>query len=394
MLAYLDTLIGFAVVMLGCALLITIATQMISALLSHRGANLRWGLVTLFQSVPNSPLMNTVEHAKMIATDALSHPLISDSIFSKKLPIPVPSWIADRFKLATAIHPDELVAILKDLAARPAYQAIAGLPAEIEALVAAPNAAADRRLKLLTTSPALANLPLASAVPLLQGTVNSLQDEAGKLEAWFNATMDRVSQRFTTYMRLWTIAFALTFALVTGMSSVNLLNGLYTNGDFRQQLAGAAPQMTDLANRVMPGGPEDAAKKMYTDLLVKALQTAGANSDIAPSGIDSEAAGEAWITTHVGDGNQQAAAIHAFNTAVLEQRTQDATAIHTILSKSSFDVLQFRWRKGQPVWPQLPGVLATAALLTLGAPFWYNMLKQLTSLRPILASKSDTPDSK
>lgn len=43
MLAYLDTLIGFAVVMLGASLLITILTQIVSALFSHRGANLLVG---------------------------------------------------------------------------------------------------------------------------------------------------------------------------------------------------------------------------------------------------------------------------------------------------------------------------------------------------------------
>ena len=82
MLAYLDTFIGFAVVMLGASLLITVLTQMVSALFSHRGANLRWGLETMFKNLPNSPLMNTATHAEMIAKDVLTHPLISDSVFS------------------------------------------------------------------------------------------------------------------------------------------------------------------------------------------------------------------------------------------------------------------------------------------------------------------------
>jgi hypothetical protein len=345
--------------------------------------------VTLFQNVPDSPLINAAEYAEKLANDVLTHPLISDSIFSRKLPIPVPRWLADRFKLATAIHPDELVAILKDLAGKPAYEAIAGLPA---ALVGAQNPAANRHLVLLTASPALTALPLTNAVPLLEDTVNSNRDEAGRLEAWLNATMNRVSQRFTTYMRLWTIGFASTFAPWSGLNSVTLLSGLYTNGDFRQQVAGTAMQITDLSDRVMPEGPEDVAKKMFTELVVKSLEAAGANTDTAPSGIGSEAAGEAWITAHVADGTQEAATVHALNTA-RDQRTRDAAAIRTILTKSSFDPLQFRWQKGQPAWPQL-GVFATAALLSLGAPFWFNTLKQLTNLVPILANRQDTPVSK
>ncbi|HYR58029.1 MAG TPA: hypothetical protein VEO95_05350, partial [Chthoniobacteraceae bacterium] len=54
----------------------------------------------------------------------------------------------------------------------------------------------------------------------------------------------------------------------------------------------------------------------------------------------------------------------------------------------------------QLVWPEFPkgwwenlttkrnmiGIIVTAALLSLGAPFWYNVLRQMTSLRPLLAN--------
>jgi hypothetical protein len=35
------------------------------------------------------------------------------------------------------------------------------------------------------------------------------------------------------------------------------------------------------------------------------------------------------------------------------------------------------------------GVLLSAGLLALGAPFWYNALKTLTSLRPQVATRHD-----
>jgi hypothetical protein len=386
MLAYLDTLIGFAVVMLGASLLITILTQIVSALFSHRGANLRWGLETMFKNLTDCPLLNNPNTAAMAAKDALTHPLISDSIFSLK-----PQWLADRIRLATAIHPDELVAILKDLSTKPAYAAIIGLPAEIEALIDAQNSAADRRISLLAGSPALAGLPIAGAVPLLQDTVNSITAEAGKLEAWFNATMERVSARFTTYIRLWTVAFAIALAFGTGLNTVTLLSELYTNGAFRQSVAGSATQMMDLAGKVLPNGPKDLVTKMYTDAVTKAVADSKATADAAPSGIDSEDAARAWLTAHVTNSAQQSAALSAFEKGLMDQRVQDAAALRTILTKASFDVRQFGWKPDQPSWPQVPGVLATAALLSLGAPFWFNMLKQLTNLRPILANKQDIP---
>jgi hypothetical protein len=38
-------------------------------------------------------------------------------------------------------------------------------------------------------------------------------------------------------------------------------------------------------------------------------------------------------------------------------------------------------------WAKLPGIALSAILLSLGAPFWYNALKDLVGLRPILARK-------
>ena len=35
------------------------------------------------------------------------------------------------------------------------------------------------------------------------------------------------------------------------------------------------------------------------------------------------------------------------------------------------------------------GILFSSALLTLGAPFWFNALKNLSALRPIVAGKQD-----
>jgi len=38
---------------------------------------------------------------------------------------------------------------------------------------------------------------------------------------------------------------------------------------------------------------------------------------------------------------------------------------------------------------RIPGVILSALLLSLGAPFWYEMLKNLLKLRSVAASKDD-----
>jgi hypothetical protein len=42
-----------------------------------------------------------------------------------------------------------------------------------------------------------------------------------------------------------------------------------------------------------------------------------------------------------------------------------------------------------PVNRQFWGILVTVGLLSLGAPFWYNALKTVATLRPILATRQE-----
>jgi hypothetical protein len=56
------------------------------------------------------------------------------------------------------------------------------------------------------------------------------------------------------------------------------------------------------------------------------------------------------------------------------------------LAESGYAVVPENWAKD---WrrEKLPGIALSAMLLSLGAPFWYNALKDLVGLRPVLARK-------
>src|SRR5260370_1519121 len=121
MLGYLDTLIGFAGVMLVISLMITILTQMVSVLINHRGSNLKWGLETLFANIDPKQFPNLTADADKVAQAVLTHCLVSDSWFSgNKVAqqlgnFPPLGKLFRRFQLATAIRPEELTSILKHL---------------------------------------------------------------------------------------------------------------------------------------------------------------------------------------------------------------------------------------------------------------------------------------
>jgi hypothetical protein len=404
MLAYLDTLIGFAVVMLGASLIIMLLTQGISAAGSFRGSSLRWGLQELFKHIDPRKLPTIAAEAEGLAQLALTHHLASDSIFTS-LPLIrklVPdSWI-QRFQLASAIRPDELVGILRQLAEDPSLGILA---TEINQLLDRPNPVAERQIRLMTdTSAALKELTLDRAPALIAETVKIVRESAGYLEAGFNMTMDRVSQQFATYVRIWTIILSFALAAFLGLDALQLVNDLYSKGDFRAALVGSASNLITAADKILPAGAQSdpdavdsAMGDLYTDAVNRALANANIQSATKPQGIRTRDAGVTWIRQNVLDTTQQNAVLNAYPAAVdqalgdfMKNRAGNARDIRNILRASGF---QFTpgWPNGFN-WKQLSGVLISGALLSLGAPFWFNSLKAMTNLRPIIASKQTDED--
>ena len=348
MLGYLDTVIAFSVLMLGISLLITILNQAISAFFAHRGANLAWGLGVLFEHIDAATYPNIAAHAQALAEAVLAHPLVSDSTFSTsrtwmRLVKQYPSLlrVVRRWQFANAISPEDLAAILNHLANAMPPELPPAMAEEIRNALKTPSPLAARQGTLANEVYAAAG-GAALALPL-EKIVGAVQGVAGNLEAWFTRILDRVSQRFTMWMRIWTVLFAFLIAFVFCIDAFQLLSDFYSNSALRTGLVNDAAQMNDLAKRVLPA--------------------AGSAPDLQ----------------------------------VLEQQAAQARAI--MATASGLPKLTWRgWLKSgfntRDSWKRLIGVLATALLLSLGAPFWFNALSSLTSLRPVLAAKQSPPPSK
>jgi len=54
------------------------------------------------------------------------------------------------------------------------------------------------------------------------------------------------------------------------------------------------------------------------------------------------------------------------------------------LARSEFQLVPEEWPGWTPDKHELPGMIVAAILLSLGAPFWFNTLKRVASLRPLL----------
>jgi hypothetical protein len=397
-----------------------------------------WGLDTLFrQLAPGLEAAGVLP--RDLAKEILQHQLISDSLFSRAEnmrlvgPIvkflnrkPVTGWIIDRWRYASAIRPEELVRILQIK--------IAGLPvgdrlrAELTGLLEASNEEALRKLTMLNDAlTRIAPVPLgavpapvpvaglAAAAPavahspnyavqvdrVFQQVIDSAGRSVGKLETWFSSSMDRVSQRFVVQVRMWTVVFAFLLAFGAHLDSLRLLDQLWTNPEMRAALANMRDGMLGEAKAILPpagGGAASLEVPISPGILQEALERfktshqALANNANIPAGTTTLQDAVAWLTGQAGMTAEAGA----------EYRKIMIGVLHDHADKINEDLL----RAGAQIIPNpypgllkyggarnLLGVLVAAVFLSLGAPFWYNALKNLSNLRTVVASKEQQESS-
>ena len=414
---HLDMAIAFAVVMLTVSLLVTIFVQTVSAVSGLRGTNLRWGVEQLLRTV--HPELG--DRAGALADRILQHPIISDSAMARSawlrdLPV-VGRWVR-RLHYASAIRVQELIGMMDLLAGQtPAPPALSPASTELEQMA---YVAAEARRDLA----------------------------AGKdrLSGWFNTIMDRVSQRFRTHMRLWTILASILVAFALHLDSFHLLAQLAASPDARARLASAS----DAIERVAAGtlGPAENAPAaqvaappvLYRVVMQQRMAAGGSLQPIAsaalPGFFPDRVAATDWLRNAMAGAGQSSAeietAVATYQHAVDEALTQNVSAREADIRRLSDQALTARGILGDagfqlvpnpyhgwdfsPWWPtpvwagfgirtvsnfardlffvrpsnlHFWGILFSAGLLGLGAPFWYNALKSLSALKPVVAKKED-----
>jgi hypothetical protein len=358
MLQSIDTLITFVVIMTVASLFVTILVQMVSAALSLRGKNLANALALTFQTI--APSLQGDAHA--LSARILSDPLLSDSTRTPKNKLEslvatvaqrcVP-WhfrnIKDATRLANAVRPEEVYAALKRLAedqndpeAKKLLAALFVSQEEAETIkthLSAFRAIADEIADAPTRQKLLAAVEETPANLLVQADAARL-----KFDAWFTTAQDRAQQWFQVHARGLTIGASFLIAFVFQLDAVEIFHHVSISPAAR-------------------------------NALVTASQT---------------------VVQHAGESLQQVDA------ASLQQKQKLIAQLDRQVNESGFDLVPigfWRWRTELPETPQYSpgwyyfwsywrhsfGMLLCAGLLTLGAPYWYNLLKNLMSLRPALA---------
>lgn len=342
MLERLDVLIAFVTVLLGVSLLITILNQMVAGLFGYRATYLTDGIKDLLTTLDP----NLKQHVEAIVNDVLTHELASDSVFAHQ------RWAPRRWRQATAVRPEELSKLLALVSRGKEYAA------SIDSILAQVNPTLEREARLLQK---LAPNATAKAEEVISGLASSATRAIGRLEAGFSSTMDRVRQRFTLQMRIWTVVFSVIFAFVYHMDAKKIYSQLSTDPALRAGLSNASDDLLKKYNEVMASPSDSNAGKQQ-------------GAETAQEQKNTESGAAAQPTEN--DLKERAAKLSQGYKDVRSQLSDFNLAIFPAPGP------WYHWKRSE-----IFGILVMAALLSLGAPFWYNVLKNLVNLRSQVAQK-------
>jgi hypothetical protein len=353
MLKSLDILIGLTIVLLALSMAVTMITQAVTTVANSRGRHLRRGLVDLLQQL-DPALTETMSRA--VATGILTHPLVSGSNtpVAAGSPLEVVTSTIDRIRrsiggprLGNVVHREEFTKLLMVFAAGQGTGQLesAARDALLKALKENGVDNPEQKLKdirqvalrLEKSAPELSHMARQN-IAILEAAES---DFVAKIHNWFDQTMDRTSQRFTASTRAITFVGAFLVAFGLQVDTPALVNRLAADEKLREQF------VTE-------------AKALYADQ--KAMDEAA---------------------------EQKPPATPTASTA--PDQEEMARKYRVFLATNgliTFPSVGQKWIEGYRN-VNLFGVLMTALLLSLGAPFWYSLLGRLLQLRSVLAVKDD-----
>lgn len=203
----------------------------------------------------------------------------------------------------------------------------------------------------------------------LAATSNSLHDLQLKIEDWFNSYMQRVSTWYQSHTIVTVRIISVAVTLFFNVNVINLTKTIYSNGQLRSNLVALADNVVDHPETV-------------TQYYSKSFEEQ--NSDL----ISSYDARIAAADSTVRDSLQREKADTLSRLAGRYTKLQ-LGAIDSLTGKLKSADLPLGWKQSPlcsaswegNIWLILLGWLIAAGCISMGAPFWFNMLNKLVNVR-------------
>ena len=354
-LGMISLLIGFITVMLLLSVLVTALVQATQATFRLRARNLKKGLLALFNDAlgGNDPKDLKKKVNKYLNTRGI------DVVKQKKLGTNLLSRIIG--SAVSNIETEELKESLDYM---------------------------EERLK-----------ERGSEEPLKEDEINKIRASINKIWANFERLMDK---RFLFIVRIISIAWAIIVAFYFQVSAPHLLNRLSIDSDFRDRLVAEAVNLTD-----EQGDKLDLTVE-YQDISEQALLKLEKEyptfkeklEEVSGTGDDKAALKEELkiVIEDEGTDKERADILNSYNKILdelyEENREKSIERVQEITSRlGRINIIPWQYgdhfylKDGALQWGNIIGVLFTAILLSFGAPFWYERLKEALRLRDMLKVK-------
>jgi hypothetical protein len=246
-------------------------------------------------------------------------------------------------------------------------------------------------------------------------TVERTTTEAyDRFQRWFGSAQDRAEQWFQTHVRIVTIVCSICAAFLLQLDTAEIYRQLRDQPKLVEALVKSGPPVLQQGAPVTDS-TDTPAYETYLLWLKKHPQFPLKTSPrrLAESYRQAIAARLQEAETKGAITREDSASFLAEYDALtregskefLKHKQETVDRLRDTLDEAGFDIVPHpffgRWDKDPtPTWARalslprpiavylahLVGIFATAGLLSLGAPFWFNLLKNLTSLRPALAT--------
>ncbi len=383
-----DTVLAFAVVMLLLSLIVTGIVQAVSALLDLRGKNLIEAVKLLIrQAAAENP--DLADKADAIAARLVRHPIVATGYWqtAKALRSDEVVRLLDALKSDQSLEP-----AARDLLAKALPAVVPGLTSEYLAQV---KQAAEGVANSLFPGDAAAlqrTLERASQSAVTDATTRTRAFVA-QVEGWFDTVMDRSSDWFHKQMRIWTVAAAATVAVLLQVDSLALLTRISSDDALRAALVARADDSLQLGDELLGARPPEQAEEALVkahpdqaDAISTALRDAPACSEgLARLRADQALAG---LADEFKSACQAAASEQLGQLRERVGRAADLLQVDNlkIFAAEPFWSAAF-WSAYLRSWRLCFGTLLSVVFLSFGAPFWFNALRQLVTLRPLIAGK-------
>jgi hypothetical protein len=353
----LDVAIGLSFVYLLLALVCTAVNELIAGLLGRRSANLKVGLQNLL--IGSAPTKAATPDGQPSLIDKFyNHPLIKALYENKRRPAYVPPRIFTLALIDMLAGPDAArkVGALAPVAKQATTPPIVGNPGVPPAIVPAATVGSAGDPAAAVVQAINANI---AGDPHLAGSLGLLLADAGddvekmrkNIEQWFDDTMDRVSGWYKQKTQWITLLIAMVTVGIVNADTIRITRSLSTSPTLRETVVANARDYTTAKEGSVSSGQGSSVKPADKEGSVPSGQGSTAKPVDKGSSTSSEQKSPArQIADDIGQLNQLG--------------------------------IPLGWNGMPKCWlSTIVGLLITAVAVSLGAPFWFDTLNRIITIR-------------